>query len=88
MAPSAYRHTAGGRGPPKGREFGGRGLGPSGVVGPRPPPGLSRGFSRSGAEERAGILRNPSVVRRGLKGRREVLGLTVRGPETRPLRAP
>lgn len=88
MPPPPIGTLLGGRGPPKGREFGGRGLGPSGVVGPRPPPGLSRGFGGSCAEEQAGILRNPSVVRRGLKGRREVLGLTVRGPETGPLRAP
>lgn len=81
-AQSAYRCRTWRGGPlPKGGRLGG---------GPRPRPrrGLSRGCRSSKAEQLAGRLLEPSVVRWGLRGRREVLGLTVRGPETCPSRAP
>lgn len=78
MAQSVLRRAARrGGGPPKGREFEGRGLRPSPLVGTRPRPGLSCYFRRCGTEEHPRNLREPSVVRWGLKGRREVPGLTV-----------
>ncbi|KAK2109889.1 hypothetical protein P7K49_009635 [Saguinus oedipus] len=90
-AQSAYRRRTWGAGPSHRREFGGRGL-PLGLgVGgprPRPRPGLSSGCRSSTTEHQAGRLRERSVVRWGLRGRREVLRLTVRGPETRRSRAP